>query len=266
MQKRKMALTTIYQYVAVIRYPILITIILVVISLCILTKNAVGQSQNEEPLYGQKLFEKMFGQTKKADIPKPEEGLKLKDLKGIVIPAVLVIFLILIYITFAGRRHRYVIKKKGGTFIVIDGDTFWSKRHNNKIRICGIDCPEKGEPGYQEAKDFLYELLNSGSLRIKKKGIDKYGRILAEVFVNGEDIALKIKEKGLDKLGRRYKQRFLGPIGVLSTRDKEEYRCEACNRRISKEEYHEFNGLCRWCRGAPTQRGFPSPPGFPKPF
>jgi len=262
MQKRKTALTTIHRYIAVVRYPILITVILVV-SFCILTKNAVGQSQNGEPLYGQKLFEKMFGQTKKADIPSPQEGLKLKDLKDIVILAALVIILRYI-LTFAGRKRRYVIKKKGGTFIVIDGDTFWSKRHNNRIRICGIDCPEKGEPGYQEAKDFLYELLNSGSIRIKKKGIDKYGRILAKVFVNGEDIALKIKEKGLDKLGRRYKQRFLGPVGVLSTRDKEEYRCEACNRRISKKEYHEFNGLCRWCRGAPTQRGFPSPPGFPK--
>ena len=48
--------------------------------------------------------------------------------------------------------------------------------------------------------------------------------------------------------------------------DKEEYRCETCHRKISKEEYEEFNGLCRWCRGAPTQKGFPSPPGFPKPF
>jgi len=48
--------------------------------------------------------------------------------------------------------------------------------------------------------------------------------------------------------------------------DEEEYRCKACNRIISKEEYEEFDGLCRWCRGAPTQKGFPSPPGFPKTF
>jgi len=49
-----------------------------------------------------------------------------------------------------------------------------------------------------------------------------------------------------------------------SNEDEEEYRCEACNKRISKKEYEEFNGLCRYCRGAPTQKGFPSPPGFPK--
>lgn len=164
---------------------------------------------------------------------------------------------------------KYVIKKKGGTLIVIDGDTFWSKRHNNKIRIVGIDCPEVGEPGYQKAKDFLYELLESSTLRIKKKGIDKYGRILAEVFVNGENIASKMKEKGFDKSSRRYKVRFPQPLKVLSDtieEIEEEYRCKTCHRRISEEEYEEFNGLCRWCRGAPTQKGFPSPPGFPKPF
>lgn len=44
----------------------------------------------------------------------------------------------------------------------------------------------------------------------------------------------------------------------------EEFCCESCNRRISKEEYDEHGGLCRYCRGAPTQRGFPSLPGFPK--
>lgn len=55
---------------------------------------------------------------------------------------------------------------------------------------------------------------------------------------------------------------------LFSEEDKEnseEFHCESCNRRISEEEYYEHEGLCRYCRGAPTQRGFPSPPGFPKP-
>jgi Zn finger protein HypA/HybF involved in hydrogenase expression len=46
--------------------------------------------------------------------------------------------------------------------------------------------------------------------------------------------------------------------------DTEEFRCESCNRRISEEEYEEHGGLCRNCRGMPTQRGFSSPSGFPK--
>ena len=53
---------------------------------------------------------------------------------------------------------------------------------------------------------------------------------------------------------------------ILTEENEEIYKCEGCSRRMSKEEYEEFNGLCRWCRGAPTQKGFPSPPGFPRPF
>jgi len=82
----------------------------------------------------------------------------------------IVIILVILYVLYR-NRNRYIIKKKGSTYIVIDGDTFWSKRHKN--RICGIDCPEKSEPGYKEAKDLLYFLLSNGSVRIKKKGIDK---------------------------------------------------------------------------------------------
>lgn len=52
--------------------------------------------------------------------------------------------------------------------------------------------------------------------------------------------------------------------GKSKDKEGEEYRYETCNRRISGEEYYEFNGLCKHCRGAPTQRGFPSSPGFPK--
>ncbi len=46
--------------------------------------------------------------------------------------------------------------------------------------------------------------------------------------------------------------------------EEEKYRCTMCNREISQEEYEEFNGLCRRCKGGPIQRGFPSPKGFPK--
>lgn len=46
--------------------------------------------------------------------------------------------------------------------------------------------------------------------------------------------------------------------------ENEKFYCESCNKRISEEEYDEHGGLCRYCRGAPTQQGFPSPPGFPK--
>jgi len=237
-------------------------------------EDAIIKYRKEKDLYKQGLHKEVSDQNKQSSLPNKSSNINLNNLAIILIPLgiLLAIFIILrisgFEINFANSwdyfTGKYVIKKKGGTLVVIDGDTFWSKRHSNKIRILGIDCPEVGEPGYQEAKDFLYELLESSSLRIKEKGIDRYGRLLAEVFVNGENVALKMKEKGFDKLDGKYKERFLEPSKISSDTVKEEYRCETCHRRISEEEYDEFNGLCRWCRGAPTQKGFPSPPGFPK--
>jgi hypothetical protein len=63
-----------------------------------------------------------------------------------------------------------------------------------------------------------------------------------------------------------------GGCGDLGDEDREEYisevkefRCIECNRKVTEEEFFELGGLCKRCRGMPTQHGFPKPPGFPKP-
>ena len=53
-------------------------------------------------------------------------------------------------------------------------------------------------------------------------------------------------------------------IKDLKNIEKEEYYCSACGKRISKNTYQKYNGLCKHCFGAPTQQGFPKPPGFPR--
>jgi len=40
--------------------------------------------------------------------------------------------------------------------------------------------------------------------------------------------------------------------------------CRNCGRGITTEDYISYDGLCKYCRGMITQRGFPSPLGFPK--
>jgi endonuclease YncB( thermonuclease family) len=49
------------------------------------------------------------------------------------------------------------------------------------IRIKGIDTPEKGQPGYSEAKKALEELLKDERVTLTPVAIDKYGRIVAKV-------------------------------------------------------------------------------------
>ena len=84
------------------------------------------------------------------------------------------------------------------TFVVIDGSTFWSSRWG-KVKVDGVESPREGEPEYEEAKRFLSDMLNSGSIKIIPIRKDKEGGIVAKVLVGGEDLAGKIRERIEDR-------------------------------------------------------------------
>lgn len=80
---------------------------------------------------------------------------------------------------------------------VIDGDTFYYK--GKKYRVQGIDTPEKGQYNYEAAKIRLTELLKSGIVTVEEVAIDVYGRTVAEVYVNYENVAQILKNEGYQK-------------------------------------------------------------------
>lgn len=80
---------------------------------------------------------------------------------------------------------------------VIDGDTF--RYGTERVRLRGIDTPELSEPGGQTAKLRLEELLRSGPVRIVPHGRDVYERVVADVFVDGQNIAEKLQAEGFAK-------------------------------------------------------------------
>lgn len=79
----------------------------------------------------------------------------------------------------------------------IDGDTF--RLGSDRIRLRGIDTPELNEPGGQAARQRLEQLLQEGSIRIVPHGQDVYGRTVADVFVNGRNVAEVLKSEGFTK-------------------------------------------------------------------
>lgn len=93
----------------------------------------------------------------------------------------------------------YAKPKGDWQLYVIDGDTIWLNRE--KIRIANIDTPEIGEAKCDselarglEAKAALKALLNGREIIITRgdpkngRMIDKYGRTLALVSVDGKDV------------------------------------------------------------------------------
>ena len=68
---------------------------------------------------------------------------------------------------------------------ITDGDTFTILLSGNvqeKIRLHGIDSPEKGQDFGQAAKDKLSALIFSQRILIKRTDKDRYGRTIALVY------------------------------------------------------------------------------------
>lgn len=78
------------------------------------------------------------------------------------------------------------------TFIVtnvIDGDTV-DLQDGERVRLIGINTPERGQPGFEEATERLKELIlnKQVSLEMDKSNRDKYGRLLRHIFINNENV------------------------------------------------------------------------------
>lgn len=76
---------------------------------------------------------------------------------------------------------------------VIDGDTAVIRIDmGNKItwresfRLNGIDTPERGSAGYDEAAAYLRKLLAVGLSKVETFKPDKYGRWLADLYVTSD--------------------------------------------------------------------------------
>lgn len=88
---------------------------------------------------------------------------------------------------------------------ITDGDTF-EIATGEKVRLICVNAPEKGEKGYEEAKDFLSNLILGEEVRLEQgtEYKDSYGRLLKYVYLNtsGEEIFInkEIVQQGYGKL------------------------------------------------------------------
>ncbi|MBI2752642.1 MAG: thermonuclease family protein [Betaproteobacteria bacterium] len=74
----------------------------------------------------------------------------------------------------------------GERCLAIDGDTLVCNRQ--KIRLTNVYAAELNEAGGAAAKRRLQSLIASGEVTLRPYGHDRYGRTLADVYVNGRRI------------------------------------------------------------------------------
>jgi endonuclease YncB( thermonuclease family) len=83
---------------------------------------------------------------------------------------------------------------------VTDGDTIRvldASNTQHKIRLAGIDAPEKSQPFGQVSKRSLSDLVYDTEVKIEWTKRDKYGRIVGKVLVNDLDVNLEQVKQGL---------------------------------------------------------------------
>ena len=74
---------------------------------------------------------------------------------------------------------------------VTDGDTIkilTPERQQVKVRLYGIDAPEKKQPYGTAAKRYLADLIAGKTVQIEERGKDRYKRVLGVAYLDGRDV------------------------------------------------------------------------------
>lgn len=80
----------------------------------------------------------------------------------------------------------------GDTITVLDGT-----RTQHKIRLAGIDAPEKKQAFGQRSKESLSDLVFAKAVSVETNKRDKYQREIGKVLVEGLDVNLEQVKRGM---------------------------------------------------------------------
>lgn len=88
---------------------------------------------------------------------------------------------------------------RGVVTSVVDGDTVDVAGYG-RIRVIGVDTPERGECGYDWASRVMADLVLGRTVTLvpgARDDVDRYGRLLRYLDVGGSDAGLRLIQRGL---------------------------------------------------------------------
>jgi len=113
---------------------------------------------------------------------------------------------------------------QGRVVSIADGDTVTvldSANTQHKIRLMGIDAPEKKMPFGQRSKENLSDLVFNKQVSVEYSKQDRYGRTVGKILINGVDANLEQVKAGMAWHYKQY-QREQSPDERVSYSDAEE--------------------------------------------
>lgn len=178
------------------------------------------------------------------------------------------------------RDEEYLIRnltgvENGRVVGIVDGDTFdllTPAKSLLRIRIRGIDAPERGQDYYKASKKQLSDLIFNKEVTIEPEKTDRYDRIVAKARIEGslEDVGLEMIKLGFawhaekyfkgDEYAAAQREAQANEIGLwagIRAQDPEQFRNRkkiepAVTENLRRERNWEFDDRLTYLRKVPT--------------
>lgn len=120
----------------------------------------------------------------------------------------IVVILLSVLIYRVGSAWNSDLKILQGQVVrVLDGDTLYIRDAGHqvqKLRLAGINAPEKGEPYSDSARDFLWQRAHRRFVTFYWYKTDKYERKVGKLVIDDQDVNLALLKEGLAVWYRRF--------------------------------------------------------------
>ena len=115
-------------------------------------------------------------------------------------------FVLIIFIATSTCHSEEITEYYGRVIKVVDGDTIHIliDNKNIKIRLAEIDTPEKGQPYWRVSRKALEDMVAGKYVTIIKVTIDRYGRVIGQVYVDKAWVNENLVKDGYAWVYRKY--------------------------------------------------------------
>lgn len=139
------------------------------------------------------------------------------------------------FLAYANITGKVIGISDGDTLTVLD-----TNQVQHKVRLAGIDAPEKKQAFGQKSKESLSDCAYLKQVKIEGEKLDKYGRLIGKVIVNNQDCNLIQIAKGMAWHYKKY-QKEQSSIDRLTYSNEE---IKAKNNRLGL--WNDMNAIPPW--------------------
>ena len=128
-------------------------------------------------------------------------------------------------------------ERHGTVVSIADGDTLTlldASKTQYRIRLDGIDAPERTQPHGQRARQSLAALAHGRAASANCPKVDRYGRAVCRVVVDGVDI-------GLEQIRRGYAWHYVKYAHEQRAIDREQYARAESDARLASAGLWSFS-------------------------